>query len=56
MFVLGVKIPKPGDITICCTRTQLRAASLWFAAQTLPQLALLRWAGKQGVKKEKEKG
>lgn len=49
MHILEFRCKK--SITICCTRTQLRAASLWFTAQTLPhKLALLRWAGKQGVR------
>ncbi len=36
-------------LTSCSTQTQLRAASMWFAAQTYHMLALLRWAGVQGV-------
>ena len=48
---MGCRVPQVALVlTSCSTRTQLRAAIMWFAAQTYHMLALLRWAGVQGVK------
>tara|TARA_B100000902_G_scaffold282918_1_gene268923 strand:+ start:250 stop:855 length:606 start_codon:yes stop_codon:yes gene_type:complete len=47
---MGCRVPQVALVlTSCSTRTQLRAAIMWFAAQTYHMLALLRWAGVQGV-------